>query len=186
MKSSSTLHRSNISKERIKALEELLSNSPKPYDSSPGVYVRSDKDRELDVLWQGFKINSKEERSPGVYLSIGFVTGAICMFLMITILNFGNPSKEGFADLSLWKRGNTEVKKDAASITVTPASQADSDISGKTEKYQIQEGDTLEKIALRFYGASTPERIQKIQIVNNLKSPHQIRAGDQLNIPVQN
>ncbi|MCK7516005.1 MAG: hypothetical protein MZV70_76575 [Desulfobacterales bacterium] len=77
---SSTLHRPGISKERIAALEELLSDKPTSYDSSPGVYVRSDKDRELDILWQGFKINSKDERSPGVYLTIGFVTGAYACF----------------------------------------------------------------------------------------------------------
>ncbi|MDD3014175.1 MAG: LysM domain-containing protein [Candidatus Gastranaerophilales bacterium] len=181
---SSTLHRSSISKERIAALEELLSDKSQPYDSSPGVYVRSDKDRELDILWQGFKLNTKEERSPGIYLSIGFVTGAICMFLMTTILNFGNPSHESFIDLNLWKKGNTEVKEKVTPIGVNPASKAVSTV--KTEKYTIQNGDTLEKVALRYFGSASPEKIQKIQEVNGLDNPNRISIGQKLIIPVEN
>jgi len=180
----STLHRSSISKERIAALEELLSDKSQPYDSSPGVYVRSDKDRELDILWQGFKMNTREERSPGVYLSIGFVTGAICMFLMSTILNLGNPSHESFIDLNLWKKANTEVKEKVTPIGVNPASKADS--TAKTEKYTIQSGDTLEKVALKYYGSTNPDKIQKIQVANGLDNPNKISIGQELNIPVEN
>jgi LysM repeat protein len=183
---SSTLHRSSISKERIAALEELLSDKSQPYDSSPGVYVRSDKDRELDILWQGFKMNTREERSPGVYLSIGFVTGAICMFLMSTILNFGNPSHESFIDLNLWKKANTEVKATTAPtpINVAPASKIAAE--EKSEKYTIQSGDTLEKVALRYYGSTSPEKIQKIQDANGLDNPNKISIGQELTVPVEN
>jgi len=181
---SNTLHRSSISKERIAALEELLSDKSQPYDSSPGVYVRSDKDRELDVLWQGFKINTREERSPGIYLSIGFVTGALCMFLMTTILNFGNPSHESSIDLNLWKKGNTEVKEKVTPISVNPASKAVS--TAKTEKYTIQNGDTLEKVALRYFGSTSPEKIQQIQDANGLSNPNKISIGQELTIPVEN
>lgn len=186
---SSTLNRSEISKERIEALDELLSNQSSSYDSSPGVYVRSDKDRELDILWQGFKINSKEERSPGVYLSIGFVTGAICMFLMTTILNFGKPSTDNVSDLNLWKKGNVETqqKKDV-NINVTPATSSESATSstdGRTESYKVESGDSLERIAIKFYGSSTPEKIQKIQTANSLSSPDTIKIGQELQIPVE-
>lgn len=185
---SSTLQRSSISKERIAALEELLSDKSQPYDSSPGVYVRSEKDKELDILWQGFKINTKEERSPGVYLSIGFVTGAICMFLMSTILNLGNPSHEGFIDLNLWKKANTEVKATTVApttpINVTPASQVATET--KNETYTIQSGDTLERVALKYYGSTSPEKIQKIQDANNLDNPNKISIGQVLTIPVEN
>lgn len=182
---SSTLNRSEISKERIAALDELLSNQSSSYDSSPGVYVRTDKDRELDILWQGFKINSKEERSPGVYLSIGFVTGAICMFLMTTILNFGKPSTENISDLNLWKKGNTEVKEKVTNVSVTPASTPSEDSNERTESYKVQSGDSLERIAIKFYGSSTPEKIQKIQTVNNLESPDQIKIDQELQIPLE-
>lgn len=179
---SSTLHKSSISKERIAALEELLTDKTATYDSSPGVYVRSDKDRELDILWQGFKPTSREERSPGIYLSVGFITGAICMFLMSTILNFGYPNKDTFADLNLWKKGNTEVKAKATPISVTPANTDSTPTS--SEKYVIQNGDTLESVALKYYGTASPEKIQMIQEASGLDNPNRISIGQEITVPV--
>jgi len=176
---SSTLHRSNLSKERIAVLEELLNERKRSYDSSPGVYMRSDKDRELDILWQGFKISQRDERSPGVYLTIGFITGAICMFLMTAILNLGNPS-EGFIDLNLWKKGN--IISNATPVNISPSSKQ---ASVKTEKYIIKSGDTLEKVVLKYYGAYSPEKVQEIQDVNNITDPNKIRIGQELIIPVE-
>lgn len=184
---SGTLNRSEISKERIAALDELLSNqTSSSYDSSPGVYVRTDKDRELDILWQGFKINSKEERSPGVYLSIGFITGAVCTFLMSAILNFGKPSADSFGDINLWKKGNAEVKQEVNNnVSVTPALSEGDDSNFRTETYTVKSGDSLEAISIKFYGLSTPDRIQKIQALNNLESPDQIRIDQKLEIPLE-
>jgi LysM repeat protein len=181
-----TLHRQGISRERIAALEELLSDNNTPYDSSPGVYVRSDKDRELDILWQGFKVNAKEDRSPGIYLTIGFITGAICMFLMTTILNMGNPSKESFAELNMFKRSNEIKKEKTVPVTLTPASQTSSNTYSKTEKYTIQDGDTLEKVALRFYGSPDPSKIEQIQSANGIDNPTRIQIGQEITIPVNN
>lgn len=181
------IYRSGISKERIAALEELLSDNSVPYDSSPGVYVRSDKDRELDVLWQGFKVNSRDEKTPGLYLTIGFITGAICMFLMITILNLGNPSKESFSDLNLWKKGNTEVKQKANTpVTLTPSTPVSQNTYTKTEKYKVQDGDTLEKISLRFYGTPDPAKIEQIQAANNMDNPNALQIDQELTIPLEN
>ena len=55
---SSTLHRSNLSKERIAVLEELISDKKRPLTSSPGVYMRNNKDKDLDLLWQDLKSNT--------------------------------------------------------------------------------------------------------------------------------
>lgn len=181
---SSTMSRSNISRERIAALEELLSNNSRQYDSSPGVYIRSDKDRELDILWQGFKINHKEERSPLVYLSIGFFTGAICMFLMTAILNFGNPAKENLVDLNLWKKAHTGAKVQPTPVTLTPSSEETAQASTRNEIYEVQEGDTLEGIALRFYGTSTPEKIEQIQQANGMDDPNSLQIGQKINVPI--
>lgn len=187
---SSTLHKPNISKERIAALEELLQDKKMTYDSSPGVYVRSDNDQELDILWQGFKINTKEERSPGVYLSIGFVTGAICMFLMTTILNFGAPTKDNFIDLNLWKKANSKAEKIVTpQISVTPSgvqTTQDAETNYKKEKYTVESGDTLEAIAVKYYGSGTPKKIELIQSANNMSSPDQLAIGQELVIPVEN
>ena len=58
---SSTLRRSNLSRERMAVLEELSKNRQKPYDASPGVYVRASKEKELDVLWQNLKVNQRDD-----------------------------------------------------------------------------------------------------------------------------
>ena len=80
---SSTLSRSNLSKEKMVLLEELRakSNHTSNETRTPDVYIRPAKEKELDVLWQNFKVNQKEEKSPGVYLITGFIAGALCMFL---------------------------------------------------------------------------------------------------------
>jgi LysM repeat protein len=177
---SSTLHRSNLSKERIAVLEELLADKRKPYDSSPGVYIRSDKDRELDLLWQGFKTHHKDERSPGVYLSIGFVTGALCMFLMTAILNFGHNS-DGAVDLNLWKKSNIITK--TTPVNVAPASAQSSAI--RTNKYVIKSGDTLESVSYKYYGTYSPSKVAKIQELNNISNPNRIKIGQEILLPAE-
>ena len=67
---SSTIRRSNLSKEKMAVLEALskynnfetgdvtdagVNNEPVS-DDSPEVYVRQNKDKELDMLWKDFKL----------------------------------------------------------------------------------------------------------------------------------
>ena len=177
---SNTVRRSKVSKERVLALDELLPNNSINYDSSPGVYVRSDQDRELDVLWQGFKVNHREERSAGFYLTVGFITGAICSILMTFVINLGAPSKENISDLNLWKKATTKP-----TINVAPSSQTETGATGKTTEYQVKSGDTLGAIAYKFYGVDSPSKINKIQIANNLKTPDAIQINQKLIIPME-
>ncbi len=180
---SNTVRRRNVSNERVLALDELLPNRSNQYDSSPGVYVRSDRDRELDVLWQGYRVNSKEERSPMIYLSVGFIAGVLGVLLMSAMFNFGNPSRENIAELDLWEKANT---KPVTAVSVTPSTEMEDPIVESTAEYRVRSGDTLEKIAYRFYGNGSPSKVDKIQIANNLRSPHHIRAGQKLVIPIDN
>ncbi|MCK7516006.1 MAG: LysM peptidoglycan-binding domain-containing protein [Desulfobacterales bacterium] len=109
------------------------------------------------------------------------------MFLMTSILNFGNPSKESFADSNLWKKGNTTVKEKVATpVTVTPSTQVAPEADARTEKYVIESGDTLEKVAIKFYGDPSPSKIEKIQQINNLDDPNRISIGQELMIPLEN
>jgi len=86
---SSILHRSNLSKERKAFLEELK-NQNEYYDvEAPNIYKRTSKQEELDTLWKTFKINQKDQQNPGVYLTVGFIAGAISMFMMTALLSFG-------------------------------------------------------------------------------------------------
>jgi len=181
MRSSTLLRKQKMSKERVLALDEILPNhKPTHYDSSPGVYIRSDKDRELDALWQGFKINCREEKSPGFYLSVGFITGALCTIMIMAVLNIGSPNKESFAELNLWKTANTK-----AAVNLAPPSQDSANPSFKTTEYKVQGGDTLGAIAFKFYGTSDPAKISKIQEFNNLKSPDDIKIDQTLLIPTE-
>ncbi len=180
---SNTAKRRNVSNERVLALDELLPNRSNQYDSSPGIYVRSDRDRELDVLWQGYRVNSKEEKTPITYLCIGFIAGILGVILMSAIFNFGNPSKENIAELDLWEKANT---KPITVVNVTPSSEINEPVIESTAEYRVRSGDTLEKIAYRFYGNGSPSKIDKIQVANNLRSPHHIRAGQKLVIPIDN
>ena len=83
---SSTLSRSNLSREKMAVLETLSNyKSDSIYNESLSVYVRPNKEKELDVLWQNFRVNQKDEKTPGIYLATGFIAGAIVM-LIITIM----------------------------------------------------------------------------------------------------
>ena len=93
----STLYRSNLTKEKMALLEELQ-NEAQQQENNLSVYKRPSREKELDVLWKNFKLNQKADKSPGIYLTIGFITGAFCMFLMTALLSFGTNSPEIKAD----------------------------------------------------------------------------------------
>jgi LysM repeat protein len=170
-----------MSKERVLALDELLPDNSTNYDSSPGVYIRSDKDRELDVLWQGFKINGKEERSPGFYLITGFIGGLICAGIMAFVINLSMPSKENISDLNLWKKANTTKPV----VNVAPAATTEATSAVQSAEYTVKSGDTLGGIAYKFYGNSAPDKVQKIQDANNLNSPDDLQIDQVLTIPTE-
>lgn len=169
-----------MSKERVIALDELLPNKTSHYDSAPGVYMRSDKDHELDVLWQGFKVNTREERSAGFYLTVGFATGAICALLMAIVINLGAPSKDNITDLNLWKKATTKQ-----TVNVAPATKTEAAIPVKTTEYKVKSGDTLGAIAYKFYGTSSPDKITRIQMINNMKTPDALQLDQKLIIPME-
>ena len=89
----SSLYRSNLSDEKVAFLSEIkrLKDLNKE-DNTPKAYKRQEKDKEkeLDILWQGFRSNVKDEKSPGIYLLTGFIAGALCMFVMNSILSISS------------------------------------------------------------------------------------------------
>ena len=171
---SSTLHRSNLSKERIAVLDKK-----RPLTSSPGVYMRNNKDKDLDLLWQDLKSNTAKgaTRSTASLLAMGFVIGSICTFLMTSI--FYSTSTNDI-DYTAWKKSsNAPVALNVAPADeVNPATQTTS-----LKEYTVQSGDTLDSISLKFYG--TISGASKIQQKNNLKNPHRISIGQKLLIPVE-
>lgn len=55
--------------------------------------------------------------------------------------------------------------------------------SSSANKHKIQSGDTLEKIALKYFGASTPKEIDKIKIANKIRDVRLLRIGQEIIIP---
>ena len=178
----STLCRPNISKERAIALDELIPDRSNQYDCSPGVYIRSDKDRELDILWQGYRVNNREERTKAFYLIIGFLTGVVCSLLFTLLFNMGAPSKENIADLNLWKSNSGESGID---VNVAPSAMPEEAIIPKNAEYTVKSGDTLGGIAYKFYGTVHPSKIKKLMTVNNLKSESSLQIDQKLVIPLE-
>ncbi len=170
--------KANISREKLAVLEELLTTKQKEYEATASEYNQQNKDREIDILWQELKTH-REERSPGIYLSIGFVVGALAMFLMTSIINFGVQS-ENTADFNLWKKSSISAKK--AAINVAPASSTDNIVNNMT--YTIKSGDTLETIAVKYYGVASQANVAKLQRANNIKNPHSIQIGQIISVPL--
>ena len=65
----SSIYRSNISDEKIAFLSEVKNQKEfNQEETVPKAYKRQQgKQKELDLLWQSFKINPKEEKSPGIF-----------------------------------------------------------------------------------------------------------------------
>ncbi len=187
---SSTLYRSNLSKEKMVLLEELRAKSGngsarfKRDGNTPDVYIRPAKEKELDVLWQNFKVNQKEEKSPGVYLITGFIAGALAMFLMTALLSFtSNAISDNSSSDSpkLVKR----VKPAKTKLSIIPADQvAEEAKTVAPETYTVKSGDTLEAIIIRFYGKYDTSKISKIMQANGMSNPNQLQIGQTLTIPM--
>ncbi len=180
---SSTLRRSNLSKERMLVLEELSRNKKQPYDESPGVYVRANKEKELDVLWQNFRVSQKEDKSPGIYLATGFIAGAIAMLIMTTLLSFSVRTSTDSDIITAPK-----ATKERAKLTFIPADKTVAEPVAKTatgtETYTVKNGDTLQGIVIRFYGSYSPSKAEKLRATNNLANPNALKLGQVLTIPV--
>ena len=172
---STTLRRSNLSKEKMAVLEALSKyKQDSSYDNSPNVYVRPNKEKELDLLWQNFKISQKSEKSPSVYLATGFIAGALTMLMLTTIVSFS--VKGDSAKISI----NSKVKNEK--VNFLPAGETS---AKESETYIVQSGDTVESIMIRFYGSYSPEKAVAVQQANNIKNLNRLQIGQELTIPMQ-
>ena len=245
---SSTIRRSNLSKEKMAVLEALSKfndanninlnnsdiNSEPIEDGSPEVYVRQNKEKELDLLWKDFKM-PKGERSPIVYLGIGFISGIIATLLVGAIIVRGldyynhtvfeiEAEVEGFgsnnvdsavvsdmdnktevsAPLDVNKTINTssltntavEANKEAATnsgkkfgffgnTSSNNAKQTEETVAAQNKEYEVQEGDTIDKIVRTFYGSYSTENVDAILKANNMSNPNKLSIGQKLIIPVK-
>ena len=184
---SSTLHRAGLSRENMSALE-----SSRSFDLDRREYLRYSKPvvktPELDVLWRSVAKTSTDTRvtkqkAPGVYLLIGFICGCLFMGLVSLIAGFsnsiGSQKTEEIIVQQAPKANVAVIGADAQSVA-TPVQ------SVSEEKYEVRSGDTLDKIAYRFYSKYDVEKIDAIQKLNNITDPSSLQIGQVILIPVNN
>ena len=180
----STLYRSNLTKEKMALLEELQ-NEAQEQENNLSVYKRPSREKELDVLWKNFKLSQRGDKSPGIYLSIGFITGAFCMFLMTAVLSFGTISSD-----TISKEEVVTKKPKASKLSFIPINRKQKETitveapATTYQSYTVASGDTLEKIIIRFYGKNDVSKIDKIVEANKLSSPNSLSIGQKLVIPM--
>jgi nucleoid-associated protein YgaU len=81
----------------------------------------------------------------------------------------------------------TQVMANIENVTTIPVEEpkANNYVGGLAEeKYEVKSGDTLDKIALRFYGKYDPNKIEEIQRINNIKNPASLQIGQVIIIPL--
>jgi len=186
---SSTLHRSNLTKERMSMLENIKFQAKRrPLNLSQSEdmagYVRVNKTPELDVLYRSLgKTFSKDAvssikskaKNPGVYLGIGFFGGAVFLLIVSLVVWISSiPSKKVDGSNLPAANGSLEV------VSETKEAQS----VNRQEKYVIKSGDTLDKIAYRFYGKYDVKKIEEIKKINNITNPEGLQIGQVLIIPI--
>lgn len=180
---SSTIRRSNLSKEKMAVLEALSKYRQDSYDNSPSVYVRPAKEKELDVLWQNFKVNQKQDKSPSVYLATGFIAGAIVMLILTTLISFSAKGIQSMQEDAV--SSAPKVKKEKLSLNFIPSSAEQPAETSANEVYTVQSGDTMESILVRFYGSYSKEKEQLVLKTNNMTNPNKLAIGQKLTIPME-
>ena len=142
---------------------------------------------ELDVLWRDFEksVQSKSKaKAPVVYAGIGFVLGllfALGIAIIIGLSMYSDVQKPEF------KQQTIKLETNDTPVSIVPSStneEATSNASSVEEKYTVKAGDTLDKIAYRFYGKYDMEKINRIMQLNNIKDETTIQIGQVLIIPL--
>ncbi len=179
---SSTLHRASLSQERMTMLERARAMNMSTDDIPQ--YRQSEpveKTSEIDMLYKNFQKSIRKphvKKTPGVYLGVGFALGAISMLIISLIV--------GISSMAIQPKQKDAARIKPTSVAIIPTDKKHvAPIEAvNEEKYTIKSGDTLDKIATRFYGKYDPEKIQKIQIMNNIKNPASLQIGQVILIPV--
>ena len=187
----SSIYRSNLSDEKIAFLSEIKNQKDTNQDSiEPKTYKRQGKQKELDLLWQAFKINPKEDKSPGVYLLTGFITGALCIFIMNAVISLSaNTSHDNYSSAIDQPKYEKRIsrKSQLQQVKVVPEEpkvvQEKEEVPA-VETYIVSRGDTMSSIVNRFYGKYDKNKIEKIRKVNNLATASKLSIGQKLIIPL--
>ena len=114
----STLHRSGLTREKMGVLANIsqADNKKQTTKAQLGQYYRATKAQELDLLWGNVqkgiqKVHSvtktSKQKSPAVYLTIGFIAGVLFMCLITLIVSI----LSGCMNSSYYSNGQPKYKK---------------------------------------------------------------------------
>ncbi len=76
---------------------------------------------------------------------------------------------------------NIQVKPDGAKDIVANSPLLNAE--GSVMEYKVKSGDTIEKIAVKFYGEYNYQLIKKIKLANNINNARSLQIGQKLIIP---
>lgn len=185
---SSTLHRSNLSREKMSMIENIKPQSYGNVTSDINQYIKFQRNPELDVLWRDFEKNVQSKsrsKAPVVYAGIGFVLGLLFALGIAVIIGLSMYSDISKSDFTPQKYNMETASPSPVSIVPSGSDEtAQHSIMTSEEKYTVKEGDTLDKIAYRFYGKYDPDKIDEIMKLNNIKDATTIQIGQVLIIPL--
>ncbi len=182
---STTLRRSNITREKVAMMEALNRYNRQHQDED--FYKSQNKTRELDVLWQSFGVRpQKNEKAPQVYFVTGLVFGVIITLAITTVLslliNLSNPKDDLKAPAK--KAAAVESEAKFSFIPADSASVKSAPVQPKKEEYTVKAGDTLESIVIRFYGSFDMGKVNAIQNANKMANPNALSIGQKIIIPM--
>lgn len=174
---STTLHRSSLTKEHMVALERSRLINMDMNDIPQYRQHETSKTSELDVLYRSIEKGLKRQpvkKTPAVYLTLGFISGVAFMLIIMLIVGLSS-------------MGMRRASENIENVTTIPVEEPKTNdyIGGLAEeKYEVKSGDTLDRIALRFYGKYDPNKIEEIQRINNIKNPASLQIGQVIIIPL--
>ena len=182
---STTLRRSNITREKVAMMEALSRYNRQHQDED--FYKSQNKTRELDVLWQSFGVKSqKTEKAPQVYFVTGLICGVIITLAITTLVsllvNLTTPKDEIIMPK---KQAPIETSGKFSFIPADSAATKPVASVPTTENYVVKEGDTLESIVIRFYGSFDINKVTAIQEANKMANPNALSIGQKLIIPMK-
>ena len=182
---STTLRRSNITREKVAMMEALSRYNQQHQDED--FYKAQNKTRELDVLWQSFGVKqNRNEKAPQVYFVTGLIVGVIITLAITTVvsllISFSTPKDEMTLPA---KKSNIETSEKFSFIPADNAAVKTTSPVLSNEEYVVKEGDTLESIVIRFYGSFDMSKVNAIQSVNKMANPNALSIGQKLIIPMK-
>ena len=181
---SSTLRRSNLTREKVQMLEALSRYNRQHQDED--FYKSQNKARELDVLLQSFGVKSqKSEKAPQVYFVTGLIVGVIITLAITTVvsllINFSTPRDDMVIPT---KKTAVETTGKISFIPADSAATKPAAVTLSNEEYTVKAGDTLESIVIRFYGSFDLSKVRAIQNANKMANPNALSIGQKLIIPM--